>query len=66
VENEVDFIGNIGNAQMDHMIMEKVLKTERNISEKLREKTGVASSLTEKEIVEYIGIVLLEMRKDVK
>jgi hypothetical protein len=38
VENEVDFIGNIGNAQMDHMIMEKVLKIERNISEKLREK----------------------------
>ena len=66
VETEVNFIGNIGSAQMDHMIMEKVLTTERNISEKLREKTGIAPSLTEKEIVEYIEIVLQEMRKDVK
>jgi hypothetical protein len=63
VETEINFIGNIASAQMEHTITEKVLKTERNISEEMREKTGIAPSLTEKEVVAYIEQVLQETRK---
>jgi hypothetical protein len=63
VEAEVNFIGNIGNAQMDHAIVEKVLKTSKTVSKVTPEETGVASSLTEKEITEYIKEVLQETQK---
>jgi hypothetical protein len=62
VEDEVSFIGNIGNAQMDHTIKERVLETTRRISGIMPEETGIASSLTEKEISEYIEQVLQEIQ----
>jgi hypothetical protein len=62
IETEVEFIGNIGNAQLDHTIVEKVLKTTRNISETMPQETGIATSLTENEITEYIQQVLVETR----
>ena len=54
VETEVDFIGNIGRAEMEKTIMERVLKIGRNISKTMPEGTGIVPSLTEKEIEEYI------------
>jgi len=41
VETEVNFIENIRSAQMERAIMEKVLKIQKNISEGMREKTGI-------------------------
>jgi hypothetical protein len=60
VETEVSFIGNIGSAEMDHTITEKVLKTVKNVSEKIPEITGIEPSLTDKEVAEYIQEVLRE------
>jgi hypothetical protein len=63
VETEVRFIGSIGDAEMNHRIIEKVLMTSRNISDTIPEETGVSSSLTDKEIKEYIEEVLAETLK---
>jgi hypothetical protein len=62
VETEVEFIGNIGGAQMDHTILEKVLKTTKIVSKTMPQDTGIAPSLTEDEIAEYIKQVLRETR----
>lgn len=63
VETEVSFIGNIGSAEMNHTITEKVLKTVKNVSEKIPENTGIEASLTEKEVADYIQEVLRETTK---
>jgi hypothetical protein len=63
VETEVNFIGNIGGAQMDHTIVEKVLKTTKAVSKTMPQDSGITPSLTEKEIAEYIEEVLRETGK---
>lgn len=63
VETEVDFIGNIGSAEMEKTITERVLKIGRNISKTMPEGTGIVPSLTEKEIEEYIEDALRETKK---
>jgi hypothetical protein len=63
VETELRFIGNIGDAEMNSRILEKVLTTSRNISKKIPEETGISGSLTDKEIKEYIEEVLVETIK---
>jgi hypothetical protein len=63
VETEVNFIGNIGSAEMEKTITERVLKIGRNISKMMPEDTGIVPSLTEQEIEEYIEEVLRETKK---
>jgi hypothetical protein len=60
VETELNFIGSIGEAEMDHRILEKVLSTSKKISETMPEESGISSSLTDKEIKDYILEVLAE------
>jgi hypothetical protein len=62
VETETNLIGNIGDAQMNHMIMQKVLETSRSVSEEMPQETGIVTSLTDKEIAEYVNEVLLEVQ----
>ena len=54
IELEVRFIGNIGEAEMDHRILDKVLTTSKKFSKTMPEETGVFSSLSDEEIKEYI------------
>jgi hypothetical protein len=63
IELEVRFIGSIGDAEMDHRILDKVLTTSKNFSKNMPEETGVWSSLSDKEIKEYIEEVLAETHK---
>lgn len=63
VESEIRFIGSIGEAEMDHRILDKVLLTSRKISESMPEETGVSGSLSDKEIKEYIEEVIAETHK---
>jgi hypothetical protein len=63
IESEVAFIGSIGEAEMDHRILDKVLVTSKKISEAMPEETGVSSSLSDIEIKEYIEEVLAETHK---
>lgn len=63
IELEVKFIGTIGEAEMDHRILEKVLITSKKFAKAMPELTGISSSLSDEEIKEYIEEVLEETRK---
>jgi hypothetical protein len=63
VESEVRLIGSIGEAEMDHRILDKVLTTTKKFSKVMPEETGISSSLSDKEIKEYIEEVLAETHK---
>jgi hypothetical protein len=64
VESEVRFIGSIGEAEMDNRILDKVLTTTKKFSKAMPKETGISSSLSDKEIKEYIEEVLAETHKD--
>ena len=63
IELEVQFIGSIGDAEMHHRILDKVLTTSKRFSKIMPEETGVSSSLSDKEIKEYIEEVIAETHK---
>ena len=63
VELEVRFLGSIGEAEMDHRILDKVLTTSKKFAEVMPEETGVWSSLSDEEIKEYIEEVLVETHR---
>jgi hypothetical protein len=67
VETEVSFLKGIGDAEMNHRIFERVLLSSRKISEIMPEETGVSSSLTDKEIKDYVQAALaLALKKKAK
>ena len=63
VELEIRFLGSIGDAEMDHRILDKVLTTSKKFSQNMPEETGVSSSLSDEEIKEYIEEVLVETHR---
>ena len=63
VESEVRFLGSIGDAEMDHRILDKVLTTSKKFSQNMPEETGVSSSLSDEELKEYIQEVLAETHR---
>ena len=63
IELEIRFLGNIGDAEMDHRILDKVLTTSKKFAKVMPEETGVYSSLSDEEIKEYIEEVLAETHK---
>jgi hypothetical protein len=63
VESEIRFIGSIGEAEMDRRVLNKVFTTSRKISKTMPEETGISSSLSDKEIKEYIEEVIAETHK---
>ena len=63
IETEVGFIGNIGDAEMEHALSETVFKIAKNISDKMPEATGVEPSLTKEQIAEYIQEVMEEKKR---
>jgi hypothetical protein len=63
IGSEVSFLGSIGEAEMDHRILDNALAMSKKFSKIMPEETGVASSLSEEEIKEYIEEVLAETHK---
>lgn len=63
IASEVRFIGNIGEAEMDRRIVNKVFSTSKKFSNIMPEETGVSSSLSDEEIKEYIEEVLAETQQ---
>lgn len=63
IDSEVMFLGSIGEAEMDRRILDKVLKTSKQLSQAMPEETGISSSLSDNEIKEYIKEVLAETHK---
>jgi hypothetical protein len=63
VEAEVNFIGNIASAEMTHTVTERVLKKVKAVSEVIPRDTGIAASLTDIEIKEYVAELMNETKK---
>ena len=62
VEAEVNFIGNIASAEMTHTVTERVLKKVKAVSEMIPQDTGIATSLTDREIKEYVAQVIKRLK----
>ena len=62
VEAEVKFIGNIASAEMTNTITERVLRKVKAVSDSIPEDTGIATSLTDIKIKEYVAEVIKETR----
>jgi hypothetical protein len=63
IESEVSFLGSIGDAEMDHRILDKVLIASKKFSEVMPEETGVFGSLSDTETRDYIEEVLAETHR---
>jgi hypothetical protein len=63
IESEIRFIARIGEAEMDHRILNNVLMTSKKVAKIMPEETGVYTSLSDEEIKEYIEEVLAETHK---
>jgi hypothetical protein len=59
----LELVDNIGTAQMEQEIEKRVLKVAREQQEVLRESSGIESSLTEKDMREYLEQVIEEVKK---
>ena len=62
VEAEVNFIVNIASAEMTHTVTERVLRKVRAVSEMIPRDTGIATSLTDIEIKDYVAEVIKETK----
>ena len=56
VEENSDLLGNIGEAQFEDQLQKEVIKKTRDLSDKIIEETGTASSLEERDIHDYVII----------
>jgi hypothetical protein len=59
----LELVDNIGTAQMEQEIERRVLKVAREQQDVLRESSGIESSLTEKDMKEYLEQVIEEVKK---
>lgn len=55
---QANFIGGIGTAQRNKELESRVLKIAKYFEEELKETSGVESSLTENEVVDYVQYVI--------
>jgi len=62
VEAEVNFIGNIGSAEITYTITESVLSKVKALTEVISLDTDVATSLTDREIRDYVAEVINETK----
>jgi hypothetical protein len=63
IEENSDLIGNIGEAQFEDQLQKEVIKKTRDLSEKIIQDTGVASSLEERDIHEYVILAINEAKR---
>lgn len=63
VEENTDLLGNIGEAQFEDQLQKTVIKKTRDLSEKIVEETGIASSLEERDIHDYVIMAINEAKR---
>ncbi len=66
VAEQADFLGSIGTAQRNKELESRVLKIAKNLEEEIEEKSGVETSLTENEVVDYVQYVINEIHGNKK
>ena len=63
VEENSDLLGNIGEAQFEDQLQKEVIKKTRDLSDKMTEETGIASSLEERDIHDYVIMAINEAKR---
>jgi hypothetical protein len=63
VEENSDLLGNIGEAQFEDQLQKTVIKKTRDLSDKIMEETGIASSLEEHDIHDYVLMAINEAKR---
>ena len=63
VEENSDLLGNIGEAQFEDQLQKEVIKKTRDLSDKMTEETGIASSLEERDIHDYVIMAINEVKR---
>jgi len=63
---QANFLGSIGTAQRNKELESRVLKIAKNLEEEIEEKSGVETSLTENEVVDYVQYVINELHGNKK
>jgi hypothetical protein len=66
VTEQANFLGGIGIAQRTKEIESRVLKIAKNFEDELEETSGIESSLTENEVVDYVQYVINEIHGNKK
>jgi hypothetical protein len=60
----LELVNNIGTAQMEQEIEKRVLKVATEQQDVLTEQSGIESSLSEKDMKEYLEQVIKEVKKE--
>ena len=63
VEENSDLLGNIGEAQFEDLLQKEVIQKTRDLSEKMTEETGIATSLEERDIHDYVIMAINEAKR---
>ncbi len=66
VTEQANFLGGLGTAQRNKELESKVLTIAKNLEDEIEEASGVKTSLTEPEIVDYIQYVMNEVHGNKK
>jgi hypothetical protein len=66
VTEQANFLGGLGTAQRNKELESKVLTIAKNLEEEIEEKSGVETSLTENEVVDYVQYVINELHGNKK
>ena len=61
VTEQANFLGGIGTAHRNKELESKVLTIAKNLENEIEEASGVETSLTENEVVDYVQYVLKEI-----
>ena len=56
-------MGNIGETQFEDQLQKTVIRKTRDLSEKMIEETGIASSLEERDIHDYVIMAINEAKR---
>ena len=60
VTEQANFLGGLGSAQRNKELESRVLKIAKNLEEEIEEKSGVETSLTENEVVDYVNMLSMK------
>ena len=63
VQENSNLLGNIGEAQFEDQLQKTVIRKTRDLSEKIIEETGIASSLEERDIHDYVIMAINEAKR---
>ena len=66
VTEQANFLGGIGTAQRNKELESKVLTIAKNLEDEMEEASGIKTSLTENEVVDYIQYVIKEIHENKK